>query len=124
MMKFLFGAMYWFDYQWFLLQRMYHKLKDYDRIENDYVDVLSHATSSRLLNPYHDTEVVKRVINEVQESLFVEGSQEFIIGAILNSGGDHERLMDEIMNYFQITEDQLNARMRTNNLETDNNHGK
>lgn len=69
----------WFDLthpsEWvwlYKIRRTIWKIKDYDRMENDYIEVVCHATCSMMSKSCYDVDTIKSVIDE-QQQRFYEG---------------------------------------------------
>ena len=84
---------FWFDLtnpkQWgiyIVIRRFLWKLKDYDRLEWDYCNVLCHATNSRMSKPNYDLTTIYSEIDDAQSDCYYSIVRDDINDLIKNGG--------------------------------------
>ena len=72
------------------------KIKDYDRLENDYSVVIGHATCSKMSKTNYDIDTVFAVIDDEQAKVHYSTIQYDIL-AMVDLGAD----LEEVVNYIK-----------------------
>jgi hypothetical protein len=72
------------------------KIKDYDRLAWDYIQVLSYATNGRMNNSDYYINDIKEVIDEAQEAYYYQEIQRDLIELIEN-----DATWDDIKEYLE-----------------------
>lgn len=79
------------------IKETFFKIKDYDRLEWDYIQVLCHATDSRMSKPNYDIQTIKCEIDDAQERIHY-GIIKSDIKDIIDDNGS----IEDIKNYLKL----------------------
>lgn len=79
------------------VSRLLWKIKDYDRLESDYCNVLCHATDARMSKPNYELNTVYSIIDEAQSNCYYSIVRDDI-NNLINEGATMAELKEYVNN--------------------------
>lgn len=97
-LKYLFLMIAPHEWSWVLsIRRLFLKIRDYDRLENDYSCVLCHATGSRMSYTDYELQTIYSVIDEHQSEWHTKMIKDDL-QLLIDAGADIDEIKEAIAN--------------------------